>query len=453
MNFSRRILSGHQLSGWLALTVVALLVNGASAAVITKQPIGGLAGTNESFGFTVEATGSGTLTYQWLRNNSSITGATNATYLRTNLVFSSAGAFSVRVTDSSNSITSSNATLLVTTQPRKVSTGTITSGGQAQVEILLTANGRENIVMLSLGYLTNILANPAFTSAFPSATTTVDTSQTGAGLVGLTVQLPTGEMFTNGPVSLGFFTFDFVSGNNPFAGGYYFTNAPTPVAGMDTNAHALVLTASVLPSAQALGAPALNLQSGLFEQQLVLGNGGSLSLSNVQLFACGLTNDSRTNAIRLYNGQGTAGIDWNQDGAIDFTPFVQINNLTNGESRQLTLEYYVSDHTTLPVPTFVTMATNAFTFKTPPGTAQEISRAIYTNGVFIIEFSTKTNGQYYIQYGATPGDLMNSGTVKTAFPYVIGTGSRVLWIDNGPPKTDSPPTNGSRFYRVLGIGQ
>ena len=33
---------------------------------------------------------------------------------------------------------------------------------------------------------------------------------------------------------------------------------------MDTNAHALVLGAVVLPSAQSLGAPALNLQSGRY---------------------------------------------------------------------------------------------------------------------------------------------------------------------------------------------
>lgn len=454
MTFLRRILFGHQPSGCLALVTSLLLVNGALAApTITKQPIGGVAGTNESFGFTVEATGSGTLTYQWLRNNKTLSDQTNATLLLTNIVFNNSANYGVRVTDSSNSVTSSNVFLLVATQPRKVATGAISGGGQAQVEILLTANGRENTVMLSLGYLTNILANPAFTSAFPAATTTVDTSQTGAGLVGLTMQLPTGQMFTNGPVSLGVFTFDFISGNNPFAGGFYFTNFPTPVAAMDTNSRALFFTAVVLPSARSLGAPVLNRQSGLFEEQIILGNGGSQSLSNVQTMVYGLGYDSRTNAIRLYNAQSQVGVDWNQDGTVEFIPLVQVSNLTNGESRQLTLEYYVSDHTTVPTSGLLTLATNAFTFRTPPGTTLAVTRAIYTNGVFIIEFNSKTNAQYYIQYATTPGDLMDSGTVKTAFPFVTGTGSGMQWIDNGPPKTDSPPTNGSRFYRVLGIGQ
>jgi len=449
----RQIFPRTAAFGWLALIALTVLVNSATAATITKQPIGGVAATNESFAFSVEATGSGTLTYQWARNNSNIGGQTNATLLLTNIVFGSAGSYSVKVTDSSNSVTSTNVSFVVTSQPRKVTTGVISGGGQAQVELLLIANGRENAVMLSLGYLTNILTNPAFTSAFPSATTTVDTSQAGAGLVGLTFQLPAGQMLTNGPVSLGFFTFDFVSGNNPFAGGYYFTNAPAAVTAMDTNAHLLVLAATVLPSVQSLGAPALNLQSGLFQQQVVVGNGGQQALASVQTLVYGLGDDSKTNAIRLFNAQSQVGVDWNQDGRIEFLPLVQISNLTNGESRQLTLEYYVSDHSTVPTAGLMTLATNAFTFRTPPGNSQSVTRTLYTNGVFLIEFNSKSNAQYYIQYAATPGDLMNNGTVKTAFPFVTGTGSRMQWLDTGPPKTDSPPTDGGRFYRVLSVGQ
>ena len=448
--FISRIFPGGQTFGRAALAAVALLAHSAIAApTITQQPAGGLAGTNESFGFSVQAAGSGTLTYQWTRNTTTLAGETNVTLLLTNLTTSKAGTYAVRVTDSTNSVTSSNALLVVNTQPRKVTTGVITGGGQAQVEIRLSANGRENGVTLSLGYLTNVFANPVFTSAFPSATTTVDVSQAAAGLVGLTLQLPAGQMFSNGPVSLGFFSFDFVAGNNPFAGGLYFTNAPTGVSATDTNGQTLVLGAGGLPSAQSLGAPALNLQSGLFEQRVVLGNGGPQWLTNVQTLVYGLGNDSRTNAIRLFNAQGSALADWNADGVAESLPFVQVANLTNGESRQLTLEYYVSDHVTVPTPGLLTLASNAWTFSTPAGVALSITRSLYTNGVFLIEFNSKTNGRYYIQYATTPGDLMNTATVKTALPVITGTGSRMQWTDNGPPKTESPPTNGSRFYRVL----
>ena len=443
-----------RVGGRAALVLAAVLANTVQAdPTITAQPVGGQVAANESFAISVQATGSGTLTYQWLRNSGNLGGETNATLLLTNIASGQAGAYAVRVTDSASSVTSSNAFLVVNTQPRRVTTGVITGGSQAQLEILLNANGRENSVALSLGYSTNTLANPVFTPAFPSATTTVDTSQTAAGIVGLTIQLPAEQMFTNGPVSLGSFAFDFVSGNNPFAGGFYFTNAPTDLAAADTNGQALVLAATVLPSAQSLGAPTLNLQSGLFEQQVVLGNGGPQLLTNAQTMVHGLGNDSRTNAIRLFNAQSHTSVDWNKDGVVESLPFVQVSSLTNGESRQLTLEYYVSDHVTVPTPGLLTLASNAWTFTIPPGNALAITRALFTNGVFLIEFNTRTNGRYYMQYAATPGDLMNSATVKTVFPSITGTGSRVQWIDNGPPKTDSPPADGSRFYRVLSLGQ
>ena len=39
---------------------------------------------------------------------------------------------------------------------------------------------------------------------------------------------------------------------------------------------------------------------------------------------------------------------------------------------------------------------------------------------------------------------------KTAEPSVVGTGTRIQWIDSGPPKTERHPAAGSgRFYRVL----
>jgi len=35
------------------------------------------------------------------------------------------------------------------------------------------------------------------------------------------------------------------------------------------------------------------------------------------------------------------------------------------------------------------------------------------------------------------------------FPPLYGTGGHLQWIDNGPPKTVSPPVNDARFYRVM----
>jgi hypothetical protein len=57
------------------------------------------------------------------------------------------------------------------------------------------------------------------------------------------------------------------------------------------------------------------------------------------------------------------------------------------------------------------------------------------------------NRLYYVQYSSNVNALATNPL--TALPAVRGTGSRVQWIDNGPPKTVSPPASGTRFYRVL----
>jgi len=42
-----------------------------------------------------------------------------------------------------------------------------------------------------------------------------------------------------------------------------------------------------------------------------------------------------------------------------------------------------------------------------------------------------------------------NGNFQTSFPPMVGTGSRRQWLDSGPPRTQSPPVEGSRFYRVV----
>jgi hypothetical protein len=431
------------------LLAVGIAHNVLADPTIITQPANGRTAVSETFGFSVQATGTGTLSYQWTFNGAALDSQTNDTLLLTNIVATQAGSYAVSVTGSNGIVVSSNAVLVVVDQPRSLTLGAINGGAQAQVAIQMLANGRENAVTFSLAYLTNILTNPVFTSAFPLATNVQDSSLAAQGLVGLTMQLPAGQMFSNGPVTLGQFTFDFVTGTNPYAGGFYITNAPTGLMALDTNGLVLTLLASILPSVTSLGPPALNRQSGLFQQSVILGNGGPATMAAAQVMVYGLGNDSLTNAISLFNSQGTVSFDWNGNGIPVSLPFVQVATLTNGEYRQLTLEYYVSDHVTIPTPGLLTLASNAFTFAPPAGSVVSVTRALFTNGVFLIEFNSVLNRHYFIQYADTPDALANNATVKTVFPSLIGTGSRMQWIDNGPPKTDSPPTSGSRFYRVL----
>jgi hypothetical protein len=66
------------------------------------------------------------------------------------------------------------------------------------------------------------------------------------------------------------------------------------------------------------------------------------------------------------------------------------------------------------------------------------------NQTFLVEFLTISNRLYSVQYSS------NLTTWKDAQPAITGNGTRIQWIDNGQPKTETPPsTTSARFYRVI----
>jgi len=87
----------------------------ATAPVITAQPSSVTVNSGGSASFSVTATGTDPLSYQWLFNTNAITGATNATYSLSSVTTAQAGTYSVTVTNSAGSVTSTGATLTVNT--------------------------------------------------------------------------------------------------------------------------------------------------------------------------------------------------------------------------------------------------------------------------------------------------------------------------------------------------
>ncbi|WP_211256494.1 immunoglobulin domain-containing protein, partial [Edaphobacter aggregans] len=91
------------------LTVVA-----AAAPAITVQPMSQTASQGQTVTFTVQATGSPKLTYQWTRNGAPIPGAILSSYTTPTLSVSDSGSvYAVTVTNPVNSAVSTNATLTV----------------------------------------------------------------------------------------------------------------------------------------------------------------------------------------------------------------------------------------------------------------------------------------------------------------------------------------------------
>ncbi len=96
-----------------ATSTTATLTVNPVGPTITGQPANavGSAGTNVTF--TVTATGSAPLAYQWLMNTTNIPSATNSSLTLSNIASTNIGSYACVVTNSVNSVTSSVATLTI----------------------------------------------------------------------------------------------------------------------------------------------------------------------------------------------------------------------------------------------------------------------------------------------------------------------------------------------------
>lgn len=88
-------------------------VIGNSAPTIASQPANTTASVGDSPTFSVAVSANPAPTYQWRFNGSEIPGATDSAYTRSSVQFSDAGSYSVVVSNTVGSVTSSNAVLTV----------------------------------------------------------------------------------------------------------------------------------------------------------------------------------------------------------------------------------------------------------------------------------------------------------------------------------------------------
>ena len=84
-----------------------------SAPTISVQPVSQTVTAGTAVTFSVTATGDGTLSYQWYKDSTAISGATSSSYAIASASTSDAGTYYVVVTNSGGSTTSSSATLTI----------------------------------------------------------------------------------------------------------------------------------------------------------------------------------------------------------------------------------------------------------------------------------------------------------------------------------------------------
>jgi hypothetical protein len=180
-----------------AFTVPMTGVGAAVAPSVTSQPISQSILTGQTATFSVTASGTAPLSYQWKKNGAAITGATSASYTTPAETTSDSGAqFSAVVSNSAGTATSNNAVLTVTTNPigpsitTQPSNQTIFANLTATFSVL--ANGTSP---LSYQWRKNGVAIPGATSA--TYTTPAETTSDSGSLFSVVVSNSVGSINSN----------------------------------------------------------------------------------------------------------------------------------------------------------------------------------------------------------------------------------------------------------------
>jgi len=128
------------------VTVSGSAIPSVTAPGITAQPITQAVNQGANATFTVQATGTAPLSYQWRHNSLAIPGATGSVYTRANVQPADMGSYSVVVTNSAGTATSSNAMLsLQVPAPSLLMVSPQVIQWQGLSNLTYTVQGRTNI--------------------------------------------------------------------------------------------------------------------------------------------------------------------------------------------------------------------------------------------------------------------------------------------------------------------
>jgi hypothetical protein len=149
------------LTGSVTSAVATLTVTTGVSPLITSQPASQTVTVGGNAGFSVVASGTAPLSYQWLKNGTAIPTATNAALTLTAAQSGDAGSYSVVISNTTGSVTSNSATLTIsaliiapsiTLQP---ASGSVAVGGRTTFAVIATGTGplnyqwRKNGIILS----------------------------------------------------------------------------------------------------------------------------------------------------------------------------------------------------------------------------------------------------------------------------------------------------------------
>lgn len=177
------------------------------APLISVQPLGQTVLAGSSATFSVTATGSGTLTYQWFftpaasSTPQSISGATLASYTVANVQAANAGDYVCSVSNGVSPAATSEAAKLMTA-PRVVKVVNITGapGATLVVAVQLLASGAENALGFSLGFDSTQLSYVSAVVGAQAADAALNpnTAQAASGQIGFAISKPSNVVWSAG---------------------------------------------------------------------------------------------------------------------------------------------------------------------------------------------------------------------------------------------------------------
>jgi hypothetical protein len=139
---------------------ISLTGTGVIRPSITVQPASQTTTVGQTASFSIAATGTAPLSYQWKKNGSNITGATSSSYTTppttisdNNALFTAVVSNSVgSVTSTAATLTISSNTLLLSTNPTSLSFGGVNIGDSNMLPVTITNSGNSNVTISSVAY-------------------------------------------------------------------------------------------------------------------------------------------------------------------------------------------------------------------------------------------------------------------------------------------------------------
>lgn len=304
-----------------ATSAAAILsLNIATAITVNPAPLTICEGAIASF--SVTATGTGTLTYQWRKNTVNISGATGSTYSIPVAVAGDAGNYDVVVTGTCGTATSTTVVLSVTAIPSITGTTPGTRCGVGTVVLGATGTGAAVNWYADVNATVYLGSGNTFTTPQISTSTTYYAAATPAVMLGNTSIPPSDNWFSQRGIA-----FNATSEFTLFSAQYYSSaiNTTNQVHVVLQNSSGTELYATTLQIAQGASPGWYTMNLNWF---ITPGNGYRLLAD----FSAGVHRDLSANySLPAYNNLSTAGIITSGiefDGSISANTYNYFHNIT-----------------------------------------------------------------------------------------------------------------------------